>query len=78
MSQSRLFITARKPEATHIGSILDPFFEEEGRSTALFEDTENPGQWCFSVYVLFIHRISESVTRSHSQCYIGTISLESG
>ena len=51
MSQSRLYLSVRKPEAEHIASILDPHFEEDGLSTALFEDKEHPGQWCWSVYV---------------------------
>lgn len=51
MSQCRLFLTARKPEANHIASILDPFLEDEGVPTALFEDDTNPGNWCYSAYV---------------------------
>ena len=51
MSQVRLYLTARKPEAFHIASILDPVFEELGYTNVLFEDDENPGNWCYSVYV---------------------------
>ncbi|MFD0916252.1 50S ribosomal protein L11 methyltransferase [Pseudahrensia aquimaris] len=51
MSQSRLYLSVRKPEAHHIASILDPIFEEEALSTALFEDKDNPGNWCWSVYI---------------------------
>ena len=51
MGQSRLYLTARKPEAMHIATILDPLFEEDGIPTVLFEDTAFPGNWCWSVYV---------------------------
>lgn len=51
MQQTRLYLTARKPEATHIASILDPGFEDEGLSTVLFEVDEGAGNWCYSVYV---------------------------
>ncbi len=51
MSQCRLFLTARKPEANHIASILDPFLEDEGVPAALFESETAPGEWCYSVYV---------------------------
>ncbi|MGI9356618.1 MAG: 50S ribosomal protein L11 methyltransferase [Rhizobiaceae bacterium] len=51
MNQCRLFVTARKPEANHIASILDPFLEDEGVPAALFEDDANPGNWCYSAYV---------------------------
>jgi len=51
MSQCRLYLTARKPEANHIASILDPFLEDEGVPAALFEDETNPGNWCYSAYV---------------------------
>ena len=49
--QVRLYLTARKPEAMHIGTILDPFFEEEGIPTVLFEDETDPGNWVWSVYI---------------------------
>ncbi len=51
MSQTRLFLSARKPEANHIASILDVHFEEEGVPTVLFEDDDHPGNWCYSIYV---------------------------
>ena len=51
MSQSRLFLTARKPETHHIASILDPLFDDEGLPTALFADHTTPGMWVWSVYV---------------------------
>ncbi|MDD9909182.1 MAG: 50S ribosomal protein L11 methyltransferase [Ahrensia sp.] len=51
MSQCRLYLTARKPEANHIASILDPLLEDEGIPTALFESDEAAGEWCYSVYV---------------------------
>lgn len=51
MGQSRLYLTARKPEAMHISTILDPLFEEDGIPTVLYEDTSSPGNWCWSVYV---------------------------
>lgn len=51
MPQIRLFLTARKPEANHIASLLDPILEEEGYPCVLFEDEESPGKWCYSVYV---------------------------
>ena len=51
MQQTRLHLTARKPEANHIASILDPGFEDEGLSTVLFETEDGNGEWCYSVYV---------------------------
>ena len=51
MTQTRLYLTARKPEAMHIGTILDPLFEEDGIPTVLFEDDAIPGNWVWSVYV---------------------------
>ncbi len=50
MKQARLYLTARKPEAFHIASILDPILEEEGITSALFEDDQNSGKWCYAVY----------------------------
>ena len=63
MSQARLYLTTRKPEANHIASILDPFFEDEGIPAALFEDKDNPGNWCWSIYVA-------SEDRDHWRDYI--------
>lgn len=51
MSQTRLFLTTRKPEAQHIAQILDGYFEEEGVTTVLFETVQDQGIWCYSIYV---------------------------
>ena len=51
MNQTRLYFNARKPEAMHIASILDPQFEEEGLTTVLFETEQDNGDWCYSIYV---------------------------
>ena len=51
MAQTRLYLSARKPEAYHIASILDPIFEEEGITSVLFETAEDSGIWCYSLYV---------------------------
>ncbi len=51
MKQTRLFLQARKPEAWHISSILEPAFEDDGIPTALFELEDQPGEWCVSLYV---------------------------
>lgn len=51
MPQSRLYMISRKPEAYHIASILDPFFEEESITSVLFETEQDNGEWCYSVYV---------------------------
>ncbi|MEL6947488.1 MAG: 50S ribosomal protein L11 methyltransferase [Pseudomonadota bacterium] len=51
MTQVRLFICARKPEANHIASILDAAFDEDTVPTALFEEEGKPGSWCYSLYV---------------------------
>ena len=51
MSQTRLYVTARKPEAHHLASILDVPFEEEGVTSILFETAEDSGVWCYSIYV---------------------------
>ncbi|MEM1039219.1 MAG: 50S ribosomal protein L11 methyltransferase [Pseudomonadota bacterium] len=51
MTQTRLYFFARKPEANHIASILDPTLDDEIVSTALFEDEKQPGVWCYSLYV---------------------------
>ena len=51
MSQTRLFLTTRKPEAHHIAQILDGYFEEEGITTVLFETVQDQGIWCYSIYV---------------------------
>ena len=51
MPQTRLFFIARKPEAYHIASILDPQFEEDGITSVLFETVQDNGEWCYSVYV---------------------------
>jgi ribosomal protein L11 methyltransferase len=52
MQQTRLTLTTRKPEAFHIGSILDPQLEEEGVSTVLFETPDDSGIWSYSIYVM--------------------------
>ncbi|MEM8749133.1 MAG: 50S ribosomal protein L11 methyltransferase [Pseudomonadota bacterium] len=49
--QTRLFLQARKPEANHIASILDPHMEEAGVTTVLFERDDSPGDWCYSLYI---------------------------
>ncbi len=51
MNQTRLYFIARKPEAMHIASILDPRFEEEGVTTVLFETEQGNGDWCYSIYI---------------------------
>ncbi len=51
MSQSRLYLTARKPEAFHINSILEQRLEEDGVPVSLFEEDEGSGQWVVSIYV---------------------------
>lgn len=51
MSQSRLTLTTRKPEAYHIASILDPQFEEDGITSVLFETAEDSGFWSYSIYI---------------------------
>ncbi|MEL6505188.1 MAG: 50S ribosomal protein L11 methyltransferase [Pseudomonadota bacterium] len=51
MPQTRLYLSARKPELWHIASILDPYFEEEGITSVLFETVQGNGEWCYSVYV---------------------------
>ena len=51
MSQTRLYLTARKPEAFHIARILDPQFEEDCITCVLFETAEDSGYWCYSIYV---------------------------
>jgi len=51
VKQSRLYFSARKPEATHIGSILDAALDDEGIPSALFEEADRPGEWCYSLYV---------------------------
>lgn len=47
----RLCLTARKPEANHIASILDPVMEEAGIPAALYEATNRPGEWTYAIYV---------------------------
>ncbi len=51
MSQTRLYLSTRKPEAMHIAQILDPQFEEEGITTVLFETEQGNGDWCYSIYI---------------------------
>lgn len=51
MNQTRLYLQARKPEANHIYSILEPALEEEGMPISLFEQDDQPGEWCISLYV---------------------------
>ncbi|MEM7300158.1 MAG: 50S ribosomal protein L11 methyltransferase [Pseudomonadota bacterium] len=51
MSQTRLYLTARKPEAAHINSLLEAAFEEDAIPVAFFEEEEQPGQWTVSIYV---------------------------
>ncbi len=51
MSQTRLYLQARKPEANHIYSILEAALDEEGYPLALFEHENQPGEWCVSLYV---------------------------
>jgi ribosomal protein L11 methyltransferase len=51
LSQTRLYLSARKPEASHISSILEQAFEDDGIPLALFEEVENSGQWNVSLYV---------------------------
>ncbi len=50
MSQMRLYLSARKPEANGLARVLDPIFEDEGLPAVLFEDEDSPGQWTWSVY----------------------------
>ena len=51
MNQSRLYLTARKPEAWHINSILEQRLEDEGVPISLFEDETGGGNWAVSIYV---------------------------
>ena len=51
MTQTRLTLTTRKPEAFHIASILDPQFEEDGITCVLFETKPDSALWGYSVYV---------------------------
>jgi len=51
LSQTRLYFSARKPEANHIASIVDTALGDEAVPTALFEEAERPGEWCYSLYV---------------------------
>ena len=51
MSQIRLYLESGKPEAFHIASILDPYFEEESITSVLFESEDDCRKWCYSIYV---------------------------
>ncbi len=51
MNQTRLYLQARKPEANHICDILTAGLEDDGVPIAIYEDEDQPGEWCVSIYV---------------------------